>query len=42
MTRNQVRALEAIKDYENNLITSEELEDVLQGLSLLEVVELGL
>ena len=42
MTTNQLKAIEAIKDYDNQLITSEELEDILQGLSLLEVIELGL
>ena len=42
MTSKQVRALEAIKDYDSGIITSDELEEVLQGLSILEVVELGL
>ena len=34
--------MQAIEDYENLLITEEELEDILQQLTLLEIIDLGL
>ena len=42
MTAKQKQLLEAIIDYHEGHITSNELEDILQGLSILEVVELDL
>ena len=34
--------MQAINDYENLVITEEELEEILQELTLLEIIDLGL